>query len=45
MYVVFTEEHLTCAVTNSAERAVHFAFKLLDIGIVATVRRIESDVR
>ena len=45
MYVVFTEDHLTCAVTDSAELAVRFAFKLLDLGIVAKVRRMESDVR
>lgn len=44
MYVAFTEEHVTCAVTDSPEQAVHFAFILWKMGIVTSVRRMEREV-
>lgn len=43
MYIVFTDDHDTCAVTRDADTAVRFAFNLIGKGIVAKIRRLETD--
>ena len=39
MYIVYTNEHESLAITQDAEKAVNFAFKLWGMGIVASIRR------